>query len=177
MANELFYIMASAPATFSVGGKIYNLVGGESQGPFTSSEVNQVMISSDRQRLQLINYTGSTAKAPKVQPSNKVDQVQESQPVKEGIDPLYKGTASATPDPTFDDPFKGLPNEPINMFPGTEPIQTLIEAKAAEESTVGEVLPEPEREVNLTSMSEGSSDEVQEPIKKPRRRRTKSDVE
>lgn len=152
MSIELFYVMASAPATFSVGGKIYNMVGGETRGPFTKTEINQVLSSTDRQRLQLINYTGSKT-APKVAPSENVDQIQEVKPVKELKDPLYKGVASVTVESSSPD-YDSTLTEPINFFPDTEPSVSIEEAKQREESTVGTTVPEPETEPNKTSFSE-----------------------
>lgn len=144
MAHELFYVTASAPARFSISGRIYNLQAGESRGPFSKQEADQLAHSSDRQRLHIMPVS-----VPKGQTAPKMDTDKEV-----AVEPEYRGITQATEDAKFEDPFVANAQESLNLFPDTEPSKTLAEEAAEQTSTKGEVLPEPERGPALTSMTE-----------------------
>lgn len=180
MTQELFYVNASAPARFSISGKIYNLQAGESRGPFSKQEIDQVSHSSDRQRLHIKSVLVGKEAAPEIKPS-VVDSFTgmsiQSQPE---LDDLYKGTSHTTIDAVTEDPFVANAKEKLNLFPDTEPSKTVAEERADLTSTKGQEIFEPEKEPILSSMTEktsGSTDGSDivddEPKKAVRRRQVK----
>lgn len=186
--SELFYVTASGPARFSVSGRIYHLVGGESQGPFTKTEIDQVQHSSDKQRLHIVPFKGRVA-AP-VKPNTAVDQSQQEAPVKEEVDVLYKGTAEVTVSEPI--PSNDVKADIVELNPKSFQPASFEEDATRRTPTQGDPIPDIEVDPTPTSSAQPmpTAEDVEEkikaaatesvedaPVKTRRSRRTKAKVE
>jgi hypothetical protein len=63
MAN-FYYVTAVAPASVTVSGRRFNLASGDTRGPFSEIEINQIMAGPDRSRLVSTKTVTSDDQAP-----------------------------------------------------------------------------------------------------------------
>jgi hypothetical protein len=150
-----YYVTAIAPATLLVSGRRMQLQSGDSRGPFTELEVQQIMSGPDRRRLVTTPHQSPEDNPPPVVSPTQVNglgvKTEPTSEVQEQIVPQSgKDYADSKGAPSLDTPDKVqvLSND-VN-----EPL-TAIE-KEAVESSITEVLPESPVDESISPTSTAS---------------------
>lgn len=171
-----YYITATAPATLLVSGRRMQLLSGDSRGPFSEVELQQIMSGPDRRRLvATAHHSADQNPPPKVVPTPvdgmglRVGQGDEKQKAEVPQSGLSYEESKSPPSLETAEPVK------VTISDVNEPLTSA--EKDAVESSVTEVLPQTPVEdepafTSKTTALDSQSDEVEkEVISRSRRRK------
>ena len=80
--SKVYYANATGPVTANINGRVYRLTPGESLGPLSESDYQQILMSSDKSRLNFVAVDAT--------------KVEAAAPKTKEVDELYAGVSTTT---------------------------------------------------------------------------------